>query len=334
MSNTSFKTGLAIQLFEARNILLENKQLYLKSFGTCMYPVIKPGDVLRVDPKVIEQISIGDIVVFRLDSSLFAHRAVHKGSDNTSNYIVTRSDNSDSGTDAIIYNDDILGIVSMVERRGKNIKIHEKINRSSYKFFWNTLLSWHNFKHKIYQKIFFFVLFLQQFQIYTRISRLIFPHFQKSFDFVVSVPLDVKGTGRFYRKYSFRETAVLKKKFKARQINHWMITSTHNSKSIATLSFIVHPLNSSFTLWWISGFKIKTKYRGSGVENLLFEKADKIFGYLNAFSIYVSFSERKFLNKKIFRNLSFREIPHFSKKKYVNGSSDQIIMERKVNRTQ
>lgn len=111
--------GIVIRLFELGKILAEKGVVKFRVQGTCMYPCLREGDVLRVEPKNAKEIDIGDIAVYRRCARLFAHRAVNKGNNAGLEYIITRPDMARHGDDGQIFDKDILGIVAYVERRGK-----------------------------------------------------------------------------------------------------------------------------------------------------------------------------------------------------------------------
>jgi hypothetical protein len=76
-------------------------ELHLRASGVSMLPTLLPGDLLVIRRTNYDEISAGDIVLFRRDDSLFVHRVVE-------------SDSASLMTGAI----ELLGKVISVERDG------------------------------------------------------------------------------------------------------------------------------------------------------------------------------------------------------------------------
>jgi hypothetical protein len=87
-------------------------ELHLRASGVSMLPTLLPGDLLVIRRTNYDEISAGDIVLFRRDDSLFVHRVVE--SDSAS--LMTRGDSmaAPDPEGAI----ELLGKVISVERDG------------------------------------------------------------------------------------------------------------------------------------------------------------------------------------------------------------------------
>ena len=60
---------------------------------------------IRVVPRVAEEISVGDIISFRIGDNLIVHRVVKKGIDSKGIYFVTQGDNNAFVDDKIRFED-------------------------------------------------------------------------------------------------------------------------------------------------------------------------------------------------------------------------------------
>ena len=89
-----------------------------------MLPTVMPGDTLTIERISNDNVVEGDIVLFRRDRRLFAHRVVVPAQPHCTG-IVTRGDAMPT-TDASIYDDDLLGRVSLIVRNGKRIAPRRK----------------------------------------------------------------------------------------------------------------------------------------------------------------------------------------------------------------
>ena len=68
-----------VEVFDLAKAAAENNLIRFRSQGICMYPYLKPGDILQIEPKTAQEIKIGDIAVFKRSDYLYAHRAIEKG---------------------------------------------------------------------------------------------------------------------------------------------------------------------------------------------------------------------------------------------------------------
>lgn len=73
-------------------LLSEGKTLKLRAEGFSMYPSIKPGSLVYIEPADIPALKKGDIVVWRLDPGFVMHRIVRKFEKNNQVFVVTRGD--------------------------------------------------------------------------------------------------------------------------------------------------------------------------------------------------------------------------------------------------
>jgi hypothetical protein len=88
-----------------------------------MYPTVRPGDVLRVRACKIGEVSVGDIAVCRRPDYLIGHRVVRIVRSGSHPFVVTKPDSAKDGDDGPTYEDDFLGIVIGITRRGVEVPL-------------------------------------------------------------------------------------------------------------------------------------------------------------------------------------------------------------------
>jgi signal peptidase I len=89
--------------------------------GWSMYPVLKPGDTVHIDTTSLDNLRIGDVVVFRnTQNKLIAHRIVYQNDFD----FITAGDNNAQYDDEILKPDRIVGKVTLVQsgRATKHIR--------------------------------------------------------------------------------------------------------------------------------------------------------------------------------------------------------------------
>jgi len=99
-------------------VISRGKHFRFKALGCSMSPSIKDGDVLTVYPMTDKAPALGDIVVYIHPQTRLAiiHRVVGK----KKVFCFIRGDNSYS-TDGLIPDENILGVVRKIERKGQKL---------------------------------------------------------------------------------------------------------------------------------------------------------------------------------------------------------------------
>lgn len=90
--------------------------------GTSMFPFLRKGDILTIEPAPIETIKRADIVVFESEGSWIAHRVFRIHSTDGAIQIRTRGDARIS-SDPAINKANYVGLVSSIERDSKKISL-------------------------------------------------------------------------------------------------------------------------------------------------------------------------------------------------------------------
>jgi hypothetical protein len=111
--------SLIVESLEIGRALADRGRAKFRAQGMCMSPCVQPGDTLHIKSRPIERIQVGDIAVIRKGGQLFGHRAIATGEDEIGPFIVTRPDRSDHGDDGPTHGENILGVVTRIERKGK-----------------------------------------------------------------------------------------------------------------------------------------------------------------------------------------------------------------------
>ena len=122
--NPEKEEGLALEGFPLidliQNVVSRGSSLRLRAKGCSMAPFIKDGDVLTLSPPVIRSLGIGDVVAFSFPQSgrLIIHRVIRAfGGD-----FLIRGDYC-AEPDGVIPKQDILAVVSRVERNGRKVSL-------------------------------------------------------------------------------------------------------------------------------------------------------------------------------------------------------------------
>jgi len=105
-------------------ILRSGKSIRFRAPGRSMYPTIKPDETITVKPMVPSAVHVGDIVLYRREEKVIAHRVVRieQGHNDVLRFIM-RGDAS-TICDTPVAAEEILGRVVSVERTGRRIDLY------------------------------------------------------------------------------------------------------------------------------------------------------------------------------------------------------------------
>jgi signal peptidase I len=102
-------------------------EVRLRVFGTSMVPAILPGDLVSIHRANLQDISLGEVVLFLREGRLFVHRVVARkvaahASDSDEPFLITRGDRL-RHTDPPVSAPELLGRVVSIERDHREVKL-------------------------------------------------------------------------------------------------------------------------------------------------------------------------------------------------------------------
>ncbi len=101
----------------SKKLLEDNKAVKLRLGGQSMYPTFRSGDIGIVEPTGGLLPEIGQIVVYRSNERWIAHRLVKRQIIDAEEVFVLQGD-SLMVSDAVVKNQQVLGIIHRIERAG------------------------------------------------------------------------------------------------------------------------------------------------------------------------------------------------------------------------
>ena len=323
--------GILLQLFELKEILIQKNMIKFYSQGFCMYPCIHPGDVLHIEYKKIDEINIGDIAVYLRNNNLFAHRVIDKAYKQGAYCIRTRPDTSERGSDGPTFSDDIAGVVTGIERKGRIMESGKIECSLMQKIYLEYFVMSIRIKRFIIRNFIYPIAFIQRSLVYKQISKLLFSGINKDLNFSISIPLNGDISSRFNRIVSSEE--LIKLRDNKDELLKWTIALNAGRRSMASLSFVRQPKDCCFSGWWISEAKIRNIYRGTEIERKIFKKSDELLGVLGAPHVSVSIPKEDYLNRMVFQGLGFKENLECKDEIRIsrfNSSNYFMVLERRV----
>ncbi|HEX2970326.1 MAG TPA: S24/S26 family peptidase [Bacteroidales bacterium] len=115
------------------NLLKEGKTIRIKAHGYSMYPCIRPGSVILIEPIRIKGNPVpGEIIAIKRESGLIVHRLIKVIKKNSVDYYIARGD-SNAWPDNPVEIDKIAGRIIRAEFSEQHVPADIKINeRPSY----------------------------------------------------------------------------------------------------------------------------------------------------------------------------------------------------------
>jgi signal peptidase I len=98
--------------------------IHARTIGPSMYPLLKTGYKLFIEPRVAAELNIGDIVFYQRGESYVVHRLIRKNGST----ITTKGDNFPY-YDAPVSVEQVLGRVVQIEGSGRRLKLNTAPNR-------------------------------------------------------------------------------------------------------------------------------------------------------------------------------------------------------------
>lgn len=107
------------------NVLRRERHLLVRSRGQSMYPLIRSGDILIINPATDEELNSGDIAYYRHSSGYYVvHRFIRR---NGSGFLVITGDNRRHPDDPVD-GEQVFGRVAGIEREGKILTLKGNLN--------------------------------------------------------------------------------------------------------------------------------------------------------------------------------------------------------------
>ena len=238
-----------------------------------MYPSIRPGDTLHIDPRDVTQIAVGDIAIYRRGNSLFGHRTISKGTDKDHDrtYIVTRPDRARQGNDGPAYGQNVLGVVAHIERKGKTVSPRLPRHLRSRLYLASLLKLW-EYREATLKNTRDWFGRIQHHKAYQRVAQLLFTTVSQSVSFSLRIPISSWQTHDLYQKLSLSETEGLS----SRNCFALDLFTIERHRPTATMTFISRPPECPFAGWWVKDVQVRIRYRGVGLEERLLRQAEEV----------------------------------------------------------
>jgi len=269
-------SSLVLASLEIGKALAARRRVTFRALGTCMYPCVQAGDLLHIEPKVAEQVMIDDIAVCRRPGYLFAHRTIQKGLKEGRPFIVTRSDRATDGDDGPTYDQDLLGVVTAIERNGRHVSRARRAYSWPMRFSLAGRLALLERSQSVREWLIESLACIQRTAAYRSAARLWLAATRTDVSYAVRVPLQPGTLQGLYRRLPLGEFDAAAARWRGRPLDSWTLTAHLGGRRqpAAWATFVSGPPEGESTGWRAADVQVRARYRGLGLETALLSRAE------------------------------------------------------------
>ena len=256
---------------EIARVLADRNGLTFRSDGTCMYPTIRPGDVLQIQSRPMVDIKVGDIAVCRRPKHLFSHRVMAKGTEQGRAYIITRPDRT-LKEDSPTFDENLLGVVVEIKRRGKSVPLGPASLNPARRFYYSLVLT--SMETRMRARLWRrgFTARLLETPLYPGLARVWFRLARPALSFTVRLPMPALGDA-VYRQMAPDDFSV-ERDWRGRPVRRWTLT-LHLSGYLEPAAWVTL-VQGEDGLWQTEDSRVAAWCRGGGLEEKLLARAEEI----------------------------------------------------------
>lgn len=305
-----------------------------RALGSSMFPSIRSGDVITVKPVESAAICVGDVIFYRRDGRVYAHRLIRKQRIDGVLLFITRGDYLPF-SDSPISTSQILGKVVSIERGRRIIRLDTPFQRRwgrvlalTSPFFYPLLCVAGRTFHILRRFISIINLRLNGIGLCRQLKRKLFP---KVTCRKVS-PADLPALARFYNTDG--------KQIAQATGNGWLYClAEHKGKIVAAVAAgraweEIAPDNS----WWIMGLYAVPRYRGGGIGEGVVAKAISALREQGINEVFLNLFTNNLPAIKLYQKLGFKRanVPEIEKRinehyaRVAPGSAQSLVLCRKI----
>jgi len=269
----SLRRGLAVASLDIGRVLADRDGVTFRALGTCMYPTVRPGDVLRIRSCPAADVVVGDIAVCRTPDYLFSHRVIETGSRGGRAYIITRPDRSDHGSDGPTFDDDLLGVVTGIERDGLPVSLKPVPGTWAGRSYLSARLALIEAGPRTRLGLMSALARAQDLRPYRFVARRGFSSRRSRVRFTVRVPLNATLGDAVFREIESSDPDALVP-WKGRSVDHWTLVARLSGAQ--TPAGTVGAMRGPDGTWQVDEPHVRLRYRGTGLDGMLLAEAKAV----------------------------------------------------------
>ena len=267
------RSTLVLASLEIGRAVADRDAVTFRAQGTCMYPTLRTGDVLRIRSCTVADVDVGEIAVCRTPDYLFGHRVIAKGERDGRAYIITRPDRGSEGSDAPTFDENLLGVVVAVARKGKPMPLRSASYPWLTRRYYSARLALTEAERRARFWLANQVARAQKHGAYRRIARAWWVFTRPHITYAVQLPFNGK-LGESVHRRLIPEEFDLRMDWRGRSIERWTL-ALHLNNAREPAAGATFAYNSAGE-WGIAEMFVRLRYRGMGLEDALLLQAREI----------------------------------------------------------
>jgi hypothetical protein len=266
------RSSLVLASLDIGRVLADRDGVTFRAQGTCMYPTVRPGDVLRIQSRPAANVEVGDIAVCRAPDYLFGHRVIAKGEQDGRAYIVTRPDRARAGSDAPTFDGNLLGVVIRIERNAKRVPLQPTGYPWLARWYFAVRLPLTQLQPRVLDGLMTPLARIQDSALYRRMARGWLALVHPRVAYIVQLPFNSKLDG-VYRPLAPDEFDV-RMEWQGRAVERWTLAlRLSDAREPAACATFARDADDA---WRVEESRVRLRYRGAGLNNALMRQAKAI----------------------------------------------------------
>jgi hypothetical protein len=238
-----------------------------------MYPSVRPGDVLSIRSRAASQVNIGELAVCRGNGFLFCHRAIAKGERDGRAFIVTRPDRAHEGSDGPTFDENLLGVVAAIERKGKRVPLQPAAYPGLARWYYAARLAIIEAVPRARLWLANALARAQRLTLYRKIARWWVALARPRITYTVRLPLNGKLGESVHRRLTPEEFDP-QMEWRGRAIQRWALALHLNeARQPAACATFARDADDA---WRVEESYVRLRYRGAGLDDALITQAEAI----------------------------------------------------------
>jgi hypothetical protein len=266
-------TSLVLASLDIGRVLADRDGVTVRALGTCMYPVVRPGDVLRMQSRSAADVVVGDIAICRGQGFLFGHRVIAKGVRDGRPFILTRPDRARGGSDVPTFDENLLGVVIAIERNGKRVPFQPR----AYPWFMRRTYAARRALIEAGPRARLWIVDVlarvQSRAWYGNMARRWFVLTRPSTAYTIRLPMNATLGDAVYRQLEPREFDA-RTTWQGRAVERWTL-ALHLNRARETAAWATFALCADNT-WRVEESHVRLRYCAMGLHELLLRQAEAI----------------------------------------------------------
>jgi hypothetical protein len=266
--------SLVLASLDIGRVLADRDGVTFRAQGTCMYPTVRPGDVLRIQSRRAADVAVGDIAVCRTPDYLFSHRVIATGERDGRAYIVTRPDRSHQGSDGPTFDENLLGVVVTLTRHGKPVLLTPTPYPWPMRWYHAARLAWLETAPRLQIALANLIRRGQDHALWRGIMRAGLALARPRLTYTVRVPLNATLGDAVYRQLKPDEFDV-RATWQGRPVERWTL-ALHLNAAREPAAWMTFARNADAT-WRVAESHVRVRYRGMGLDEMILRQAETIW---------------------------------------------------------